>query len=195
MDARKILVVSGDYELIHQTRAALTDLGFSFQGAYSHRDAQNSIRNAVYDAIIVHSKMHDRRTGEHTTQFLADHRKDTPLIVYQPDQSGSPPVNGNGAESGYVVSSLEDASIRQVVLQALHHFTAPIRSTQLLKGRDDAEYWDVDEVQTRRSRARIDWRGRRHDPAARWRLAGVVSARQSWHGCQGSTQLSRQDCR
>lgn len=149
MSSRKILVVAGDYELIHQTRQALTDLGFSFFGAYSHRDALYALRNGDYNAIVVDGRMSDRRTGELTSQVLSNLGQDAPVIVFQPDAGAADDLsNGQVGASGTYLRTLDDPSVRQVVLHALHHHTVPIKQTINLKGRDDAEYWDVDEVQT-----------------------------------------------
>lgn len=145
MDSRKILVASGDYELIHHVRQSLTDLGFSFQGAYSHRDALHALRSASFDAVLVHGNMRDRVSGQFTASALSSESRQTPLILYLPNGARG------GAElpkSPYSFSALDDSVIRNSVLGALHHFTAPLRNTQTLKGRDDADSWDVDEVQT-----------------------------------------------
>jgi len=38
--------------------------------------------------------------------------------------------------------------LRHLVLKTVHQFTAPLRNTRVLRGRDDSESWDVEEVQT-----------------------------------------------
>jgi signal transduction histidine kinase/CheY-like chemotaxis protein len=148
MDSRKILVASGDYELIYQSRQALTDLGYTFMGAYSHHDSVHVAKNAQYDAFLVNMALRDRESGEFTARHLRQHYPDTPLILYTPEEVQAS-INGHAVASDYNLYSLDDAAIRQTVLQALHHFTAPLRTTQTmhLRGRDDAEYWAVEEVQ------------------------------------------------
>jgi signal transduction histidine kinase len=145
MDSRKILVASGEYELIHHARQSLTDLGFSFQGAYSHHDALHALRSMNYDAVMVHGMMRDRVSGVSTVAALSSEKRHIPLILYVPNEE---PLPSDVRVTQYSFSGLDDSIIRNSVLGALHHFTAPLRNTQNLKGRDDAEYWDVDEVQT-----------------------------------------------
>jgi signal transduction histidine kinase len=146
MSVRKILVVSGDYDLVHHVRQALTDLGFALQGAYSHRDALYALRTPDLDAVIVHGHMVDRQSGEATAVSLHAATKGLPIIVFRPDPTQA---SKNGHQSHhFTFDVLEDAAIRHVVLQALHHHTMPLKTTVSLRGRDDAEYWDVDEVQT-----------------------------------------------
>jgi signal transduction histidine kinase len=145
MDSRKILVASGEFELIHQARQSLTDLGFSFQGAYSHRDAIHALRSGKYDAVMIHALMRDRMSGQLTLAALDAESGNTPFVVYLPENE---PVPIDEYAQYYSFSGLDDSVIRNAVLGALHHFTAPLRNTQHFKGRDDAEYWDVDEVQT-----------------------------------------------
>ncbi|MBE0690832.1 MAG: GAF domain-containing protein [Anaerolineae bacterium] len=143
---KKILVVSGDYDLLHQARQSLTDLGFSFQGAFSHRDALYAMRNHEYDAIFVHALMADQRSGEYTARHLRDTYQRVPMIVYVPENV---PADGYGESADHVVTNLDEGAIRHAVLQVLHYHTAPIMmQTIQFKGRDDSEYWDVDEVQT-----------------------------------------------
>ncbi|MCC6612157.1 MAG: GAF domain-containing protein [Anaerolineae bacterium] len=143
---KKILVVSGDYDLLHQARQSLTDLGFSFQGAFSHRDALYAIRNHEYDAIVVHALVADPKSGEYTANYLRDAYQRMPMIIYVPENVT---VNGYGESADQVISNLDEGTIRHAVLQVLHYHTAPIMlQTIQLKGRDDSEYWDVDEVQT-----------------------------------------------
>jgi signal transduction histidine kinase len=146
MSARKILVVSGDYELIHQAGRALSDLGYSFQGAYSFRDAQSAVKHGEFDALLVNGAMHDRYTGEWVVQYLSQHCHDTPLIVYAPDYEGHPIFQSS--EAVHRLSSLDDQMLRHLVLKTVHQFTAPLRNTRVLRGRDDSESWDVEEVQT-----------------------------------------------
>lgn len=142
-----MLVVSGDYELIHQSRQALADLGYTFSGAFSHRDAQYAVKHGEYDAILVHGLMRDRQTGELTAQSLSSQSHRMPIIVYLPDRAeGKNSFRSNGFQ--HTISSLEDSTLRHIVLQTLHQSTAPLKNTQVLRGRDDAEFWDVDEVQT-----------------------------------------------
>ena len=82
---KKILVVSGDYDLIHQARQSLTDLGFSFQSAYSHRDAIFALTNHEFDAIIVHALMTDLRSGDYTAHHLREINRRVPIIIYLPE--------------------------------------------------------------------------------------------------------------
>ena len=143
---KKILVVSGDYDVLHQARQSLTDLGFSFQSAYSHRDAIYAMRNHEYDAIIVHALMTDLRSGEYTARHLREINRRVPIIIYLPENVAP---NGFNESADHVVTNLDEGTIRHIVLQALHYHTIPIMmQTIQLKGRDDSEYWDVDEVQT-----------------------------------------------
>ncbi len=145
MDSRKILVASGDFDLIYHARQSLTDLGFSFQGAFSHRDALHALRVGNFDAVLVHGHMRDRMSGQSTAVALGVENHHVPLVMYLPAER-QVPLELRSPQ--YSFTGLDDSVIRNSVLGALHHFTAPLRNTQSLKGRDDAEYWDVDEVQT-----------------------------------------------
>jgi signal transduction histidine kinase len=143
MATRRILVVGGDYELHYQTKQALGDLGFSVQGAYSHRDALYVLKTGDFDALIVDSAMHDRMTGQKTIAVISHLPKAPPLVAYK-----SPSTNGKtGAHVAHRVTMLDDTSLRQAVLSALNQSTNKL-NTQLLPVRDDADYWDVAEVQT-----------------------------------------------
>ena len=148
MTSRKILIVAGDYELIHQSRQALTDLGFALQTAFSHRDGVYALRNGIFDAVIVSGLMTEKRSRTLTLRHLRDVQDDVPIIAYVPDHAYASFANTNPEFSAHTFTALDDSAIRQAVLRALHHHTLPIAKTGRISGRDDAEYWDVEEVQT-----------------------------------------------
>ncbi len=148
MTSRKILIVAGDYELVHQSRQALIDLGFALQTAFSHRDGVYALRNGIFDAVIISGLMTDKRTRTLTARHLREIHDDVPIIAYLPDHAYSSFTKSNPEFAAHSFSSLDDDTIREAVLRALHQFTLPIARTGRIRGRDDAEYWDIEEVQT-----------------------------------------------
>jgi signal transduction histidine kinase len=115
-DTKQILVVAGDYNVIHQTRQAVRLHDFAIQTAYSHRDGLYALSNGEFDAVLVDAAMVSRASGEITVKALAAVKPNTPvfaLIAKNHVPVDSFPPN--------VVSTLStESNILQNLLTALH---------------------------------------------------------------------------
>jgi signal transduction histidine kinase/CheY-like chemotaxis protein len=113
---RRLLVVTGDYEVTQRIRAVLGAEGIAVQAAYSHLDALYMLRQSSYDSVFVDAAMTDRRSGEMTTAFIAQQENSPPIIAYLSKEASN--VSGDlGTE--IFITSLDDKSIRRAVFQAM----------------------------------------------------------------------------
>jgi signal transduction histidine kinase/ActR/RegA family two-component response regulator len=114
-DAKRILVITGDYEIVRQVRQALQANTFSLQTAYSHLDSVYSLASGEFDAVLVDANMTDRRSGEKALLALARQYDGLPIIGLT--------SNGNGIgrlPSNVSLAKLDDDAIARTVAAALH---------------------------------------------------------------------------
>lgn len=112
----KVLVVAGDYEVLHKTSVALQESTLTVQGAFSHRDAQYLMENEPVSLAIVDVAMFDRVTGDYTASSL-ERFQHVPMILYSRD----------GLPSGYaqppveiVIGALDRRTIWRSVMSILN---------------------------------------------------------------------------
>jgi signal transduction histidine kinase len=147
---RRLLVVTGDYEIPQRIRAALSDDGIAVQCAYSHLDALYMLRQSIYEAVFVDAAITDRRSGDMTTAVIAQAESSPPIIAYLSKEASN--VSGDlGTE--IFMTSLDDKSIRRAVYQAMRIPDVAERDiTRELAAPDDsppdlASSWRIEEVQ------------------------------------------------
>lgn len=147
---RRLLVVSGVYEVSQRVRAALANDGIAVQSAYSHLDALYMLRQSTYDAVFVDAAITDRRTGDMTTAVIAHSETSPPLIAYLSKEASN--VSGDlGTE--IFITALDEKSIRRSIFQAMRIPDVSERDvTRELISTDDAppdlaSTWRVEEVQ------------------------------------------------
>ena len=113
---RRMLVVTGDYEIPQRIRAALANDGIAVQCAYSHLDALYMLRQSAYEAVFVDAAITDRSTGDMTTSVIARTEGTPPIIAYLSREASN--VSGDlGTE--IFITSLDDRSLRRAVYQAM----------------------------------------------------------------------------
>lgn len=78
---KRILVVSGDYEITQQVRQSLSSSSVALQTAYSHSDGLYTLENGEFDAVFVDALMLDWRTGQSTFLTLANSKQNVPVIA------------------------------------------------------------------------------------------------------------------
>lgn len=147
---RKLLVVTGDYEVTQRVRSTLGSEGIAVHAAYSHLDALYMLRQSTYEAVFVDAAITDRQTGEMTTATIARSEDNPPIVAYLSREASN--VSGDlGTE--IFITSLDDKSIRRAVFQAMHipdvperDFTKPLTS-EAEAFQDIASSWRVEEVQ------------------------------------------------
>jgi signal transduction histidine kinase len=112
---KRILVITGDYEIVRQVRQALEATTFSLQTAYSHQDSIYSLSSGEFDAVLVDAGMVDRRSGDNSLLALAHQYQGLPIIGLTD--------NGNGIgrlPSNVSLAKLDDDAIARSVAVALH---------------------------------------------------------------------------
>jgi signal transduction histidine kinase len=147
---RRLLVVTGDYEVMQRIRNVMGSEGIAVHAAYSHLDALYMLRQSNYEAVFVDAAITDRQTGEMTTSAIARSEGSPPIIAYLSREASN--VSGDlGTE--IFITSLDDKSIHRAVFQAMRipdaqerDFTKPlVPETEVLP--DVATAWRVEEVQ------------------------------------------------
>ncbi len=113
---KRILIVSGDYGLIRQSRQALSVSGFSYQTAYSHNDGIYSLENGDFDAVLVDAAMIRRQSTDSTVMALARLRSTMPVIALSPDGTFG---RGLTLPGNVKVSQPTEMAILQTVSSAL----------------------------------------------------------------------------
>jgi signal transduction histidine kinase len=82
---KRVLVVTGDYDLVRQVRQALSASTFALQTAYSHGDGLYMLENGEFDAVFVDGSMVGRRANEPTLVALAQLKEKIPIIALSPN--------------------------------------------------------------------------------------------------------------
>lgn len=142
---RRILVVSGEYEVIEQVRQALGDSSsVAIQTAYSHLDSLYSIENGEFDAVFVDSKMIDRRSGAATFVALAQARQHIPVIALTHGRSSAPDA---ALPRNILVTSTGAAAIQQSWQAAQHSMNGDLSTALLTAWAQSGGRW-AEEVQT-----------------------------------------------
>jgi signal transduction histidine kinase/CheY-like chemotaxis protein len=108
---KRILVVSGEYDIVRRVRKALSSNGFAIHTAYSHRDGLYSLENSTFDAIIVDAAMTDRHSGEVTAATLGKIQSAVPVIAVTSSQN---------LPSNVIPSVADESSILRSLSSALH---------------------------------------------------------------------------
>lgn len=114
-DAKRVLIVSGNFDITLQARQTLRSSRFAVQTAYSHMDGVYTFEHEDFDIVLVDADMADQRTGESTVLLLAAVKQAVPVIALTPDVSLAEtqlPVNVS-------VSSPAENAILQTVRTAL----------------------------------------------------------------------------
>jgi signal transduction histidine kinase len=116
MDARTLLVVTGDYNLIQQVKESLARNRVAVQAAYSHNDAVYTTAREHVDAVLVDAAMFNRDTGEATIMAIKSLKNCPPLIAYVSDALSE--INAKRAAQ-HVLTALDAQQVRQLVTQVL----------------------------------------------------------------------------
>lgn len=116
-EMKRVLVVSGDYSLIHQARLATQMHDFALQTAYSHKDGMYALTNGDFDAAIVDATMTSRTSGEYTLETVALTKPDMPVIAL----TNSDHITGDHElPSNVIVGGQSEFAILQSLSNALH---------------------------------------------------------------------------
>ncbi len=155
MITRKLLVVTGDYEVVQQVRQGLNGRNFSIHTAYSHLDAVYQLKYEQFDIVLVDAAMSSHKSGERTALALAQQEKHPPIIVYAPS---------NGADnwgSSTVVTSLDEAALARGIARVLGLPSSNGETAQTVEqpaakedAADTSVFWRDEEMQTLFSLAR-----------------------------------------
>lgn len=117
MSARTLLVVTGDYDVILQVKAALAGKRVTVQAAFSHNDALYSAAREHFDAVLVDAAMFNRSTGEATLIALRALDNCPPLIAYVSDALSE--INARRAAQ-HVLTSMDQKQVRQIINRVLY---------------------------------------------------------------------------
>lgn len=139
---KRILVVSGDYDIVQQVRQALSTSTVAIQTAYSHTDSLYSLENGEFDAVYVDALMLDRRSGESTFMALARVKQTVPVVALTAARNVP---NEQDFPANVMVSPSSEAAILRSLSVVSHpgNGTAPLAQ----RHENEASPW-VDEVQT-----------------------------------------------
>lgn len=145
----RILVVSGNYNVIQRVRQSLRGSNhIAIQTAYSYADSVYSLENGDFDAVIVDAGMVNRKSKERTFLALSPINHDMPVIAV--DDRGE---IGNGFQlpSNVTVSVFEERALLQNISSTLE---LPLPNTGILTrpafefSESNGRSQSVDEIQT-----------------------------------------------
>lgn len=71
IDSRRLLIITGNHDVVQQVRRILRDRGFTIQVAYSHLDGTYILENDQFEAVVIESGLVDRVTGQPSFEALA----------------------------------------------------------------------------------------------------------------------------
>lgn len=115
-ESKRILVVTGDYALVHKVRRILDADSFAIQTAYSHMDGLYTLENGEFDAILVDASMVDRRSGEESALLLARQCETVPIIAVNANAK----INDRGSLPANVsLSRLDERALQRSLSAAL----------------------------------------------------------------------------
>jgi signal transduction histidine kinase len=86
-NAKRVLIVSGNFDITSRVRQALNSGKFAIQTAYSHADGVYSFENEEFDIVLVDADMADHRSGESTVLLLAALKQAVPVVAVTEDIS------------------------------------------------------------------------------------------------------------
>jgi signal transduction histidine kinase/CheY-like chemotaxis protein len=113
MDVRRVLVASGEQEVIEQVTGSLDGRGYAVYAAYSHRDVAHFLRSERFAAAIIDARLTQRDTGEASIVALQRMHPRPPLLLY--DVQGQ-----NGGTYGDArLEKLDEQTLRAALLVAL----------------------------------------------------------------------------
>ncbi|MBI5669046.1 MAG: GAF domain-containing protein [Chloroflexi bacterium] len=115
-EPKRILIVTGDYALVHKVRQLLDADSFAIQTAYSHMDGAYTLENGEFDAVLVEAGMADRRSGDSTAFSLARLCEHVPVIAVAAD--GRVPSRSN-LPPNLSFTRLEERAIQRSLSAAL----------------------------------------------------------------------------
>jgi signal transduction histidine kinase/putative methionine-R-sulfoxide reductase with GAF domain len=150
MSARTLLVVTGDYDVILQVKAALAGKRITVIPAFSHNDALHSVVNEHFDAALVDAAIFNRSTGESTLIALRGIHECPPLIAYVSDALSE--INARRAvEPKHILTTLDQRQVRQMlnsVLYSIQHITGVLPTPLPERIITKSGSWDDEEIQT-----------------------------------------------
>lgn len=150
MQTAKILVATGDYDVLQRIRGAFASENVTIQPTYSHLDAIYLLNIHHFDGAFIDSAMSDRRTGEPTYAVFNRVAQDIPRVIYMAqsamlNQGPAKPVNGT-----LTVATLDDRSLQRAVRYIMRRDSGSLAtggigdSTAL----ETEAHWTPEEVQT-----------------------------------------------
>ncbi len=140
----KLIVASGNYDILAQIRAVFQESDYEIKGAFSHQDILFLVRKEKFDLYLIDGKMYDRRTGKHTAAVLAELYPNLVVVIGEDDKTITQEVR--------YIESLRPNILRSVVTKDLQQvkpistvYTQPLDNELI---RHAAQNWSYDEIQT-----------------------------------------------
>ncbi|MEZ4667330.1 MAG: GAF domain-containing protein [Anaerolineae bacterium] len=112
----RVLIVSGDYEIIRDARASLADDHIQLQVAYSHNDGIYALHSGDFDALIVDAFMVDHVSNVSTMSAFATTNSTIPIIGLAPDLNA---IKSREYASNIMIAQSSRESIFKVVSETL----------------------------------------------------------------------------
>jgi len=119
MAAYRVLVVTGDYDVLQRIRSVLPEDEVTLQPGYSHLDAMYLANTVHFDAAFIDASISDKRTGESTCSVLLRTVNDLPQVVYLPRTASLNGVAVQASDAVVVLSALDEAAVSRAFEKVL----------------------------------------------------------------------------
>lgn len=137
----RLLIATGNYDITHSIRQALTSDGVVLKDAYTHRDTLYMLQQHRFNALLIDATMFDRHTKENTLSALARLRNPLPRIAIALTNSVQDMARENALTA---ITELDRDEIRKCISTALGG-TVPMRSGHTVNFQDERR---LEEMQT-----------------------------------------------
>jgi signal transduction histidine kinase/FixJ family two-component response regulator/putative methionine-R-sulfoxide reductase with GAF domain len=148
--AHQILLIAGDYDVIHQVQQALPGRRFAVQSAFNHREALYALNHGEFDVIVVDAAMSDRHSGSNTLDVLMDEHMKSPVVALASNGDLTLQTkHSNGDGNKPIIAKLEQKTILNAVIGVIN--PVGVGETLSIKPRaasDDILSQRVEEIQT-----------------------------------------------
>lgn len=142
----QILLIAGDYDVVHQVQQALPGSRFVVQSAFNHREAFYALDHGEFDAVLVHVDMVDRYTGSRTVETLSERSMKTPIVALA--SNGDARQWDKKLPDSAVVTTLEQKTILNSVIRVLQPSAESTLTIPQTGINDDILSRRMDEIQT-----------------------------------------------
>ncbi len=119
MAAYRVLVVTGDYDVLQRIRSVLPEDEVTLQPGYSHLDAMYLANTVHFDAAFIDASISDKRTGESTCSVLLRTVNDLPQVVYLPRTASLNGVAVQASDAVVILSALDAAAVSRAFEKVL----------------------------------------------------------------------------